>query len=87
MFTPQVKLPADQHIDGATSWALGWAVQERAGGNVVEHSGGQPGYKSLTMISPEQRSGFVMFTNSDKGGYVIYHEGLGKILNRLLPKE
>ena len=87
MFTPQVKLPADQHIDGATSWALGWAVQERAGGNVVEHSGGQSGYKSLTMISPEQRSGFIMLTNADKGGYVIYNEGLVKILNRLLPRE
>jgi CubicO group peptidase (beta-lactamase class C family) len=86
MFTPQVKLPPDQNIDGATSWALGWAVQERAGGNVIEHSGGQPGYRSLAMISPEQRSGFVMFTNSDKGGYVIYNEALGKILNRLLPE-
>jgi CubicO group peptidase (beta-lactamase class C family) len=85
MFTPQVKLPADQNIDGATSWALGWAVQERAGGNVIEHSGGQPGYRSLAMISPEQRSGFVMLTNSDKGGYVVYNEALGKILNRLLP--
>ena len=87
MFTPQVKLPPDVNIDGATSWALGWAVQERAGGNVVEHSGGQPGYRSLAMISPEQKSGFVMFTNSDKGGYVVYNEALGKILNRLLPKE
>lgn len=87
MFTPQVKLPSDQHIDGATSWALGWAVQERAGGNVILHSGGQSGYRSLAMLSPEQRSGFVMFTNSDNGGYVIYNEALGKILNRLLPEE
>jgi CubicO group peptidase (beta-lactamase class C family) len=87
MFTPQVKLPPDVNIDGATSWALGWAVQERAGGNVIEHSGGQPGYRSLAMISPQQKSGFVMFTNSDKGGYVVYDEALGKILNRLLPKE
>jgi CubicO group peptidase (beta-lactamase class C family) len=86
MFTPQVKMPADVNIDGATSWALGWAVQERSGGNVVEHSGGQSGYRTLAMISPEQKSGFVMFTNSDNGGHIVYNQPLGTILNRLLPK-
>jgi CubicO group peptidase (beta-lactamase class C family) len=85
MFTPQVKLPVDQKIDGATSWALGWAVQERKDGNVLVHSGGQSGYRSLAMHSPELRSGFVMFTNSDNGGWILYNEELGKILNRILP--
>ena len=41
MLRPQVKLREDQKIDGASSWALGWAVQERPGGNVIVHSGGQ----------------------------------------------
>ena len=85
MFTPQVKLPADQKIDGASSWALGWAVQERSEGNVILHSGGQTGYRSLAMLSPQRKSGFVMFTNSDNGGYILYNEKLGTILNRLLP--
>ncbi|HMG88684.1 MAG TPA: serine hydrolase domain-containing protein [Chryseolinea sp.] len=83
MFRPQVKLREDQKIDGASSWALGWAVQERKTGNVVLHSGGQSGFKSLTMVSIERKSGFVMLTNSDNGGYLLYNEELGNVLNRL----
>jgi CubicO group peptidase (beta-lactamase class C family) len=83
MFRPQVKLREDQKIDGASSWALGWAVQERKNGNIVLHSGGQSGFKSLTMVSIEKKSGFVMLTNSDNGGYLLYNEELGNVLNRL----
>ena len=85
MFTPQVKLPADQKIDGASSWALGWAVQERSEGNVILHSGGQTGYRSLAMLSPQRKSGFVMLTNSDNGGRILYDQKVGTILNKLLP--
>ena len=49
MFKPQIKLPADQLIDGATSWALGWAVQERDDGHYLVHSGGQSGFRFLAM--------------------------------------
>jgi len=85
MHRTQVKLPPNEKIDGATSWALGWAVQERPGGHVLVHSGGQSGYKSLVMISPHRKTGFVMLSNSDNGGYVLYDDRLGKILNKLLP--
>lgn len=85
MHRPQVKLPPDQKIDGATAWALGWAVQERPEGQVLVHSGGQSGYKSLVMVSPDRKTGFVMLSNSDNGGYVLYDDHLGKILNKLLP--
>lgn len=84
MFRPQVKLPEDQKIDGATSWALGWAVRESDNGNIVLHSGGQSGFRSLMMVSIPKKSGFIMLTNSDNGGYVLYNEKLGNILNRLL---
>ena len=83
MFRPQVKLREDQKIDGASSWALGWAVQERESGNIVLHSGGQSGFKSLMMVSIERKSGFVMLTNGDSGGYLLYNEELGNVLNRL----
>jgi CubicO group peptidase (beta-lactamase class C family) len=83
MFRPQVKLREDQKIDGASSWALGWAVRERESGNIVLHSGGQPGYRSLMMVSIESKSGFVMLTNGDSGGYLLYDQGLGDVLNRL----
>ncbi len=84
MFRPQVKLREEQKIDGAGSWALGWAVQERDTGNIVLHSGGQSGFRSLTMVSIERKSGCVLFTNSDNGGYLLYNQELGNVLNRLL---
>ena len=83
MFHPQVKLREDQKIDGASSWALGWAVQERESGNIVLHSGGQSGFRSLTMVSIKRKSGFVMLTNGDSGGYLLYNQELGNVLNRL----
>jgi CubicO group peptidase (beta-lactamase class C family) len=84
MIRPQVKLDPAEKIDGADSWALGWAVQERPTGNVILHSGGQSGFRSLTMASVERKSGFVIFTNSDSGGYVCFDEKLGTLLTPLL---
>jgi CubicO group peptidase (beta-lactamase class C family) len=83
MVSPQVKLREDQKIDGASSWALGWAVQERPTGNVILHSGGQPGFRSLAMASLEKKTAFVMLSNSDGGGHVLYNQDLGNVLNRL----
>jgi CubicO group peptidase (beta-lactamase class C family) len=84
MFRPQVKLPEDEKIDGATSWALGWAVQERPTGNVLVHSGGQSGFRSLAMASVDRRSGFIILTNSDSGGWVVDGQAFGDAMNRLL---
>jgi hypothetical protein len=83
MVRPLVRLREDQKIDGASSWALEGAEQERPTGNVILHSGGQPGFRSLTMISIERKSGFVMLTNSDDGGYLLYNLEIGNVLNRL----
>jgi CubicO group peptidase (beta-lactamase class C family) len=84
MIKPHIKLPPDQLIDGATSWALGWAVQERKEGNFLVHSGGQSGFRSLAMAFPEKRSGFIVLTNSDNGGKLIYHQELLDLLDRVL---
>lgn len=84
MIRPQVKLDLKAKIDGADSWALGWAVQERPSGNVILHSGGQAGFRSLTMASVERKSGFVILTNSDSGGHVCFDEKLGTLLTPLL---
>lgn len=73
MVRPQVKLPADQDIDECTSWGLGWGIQERPSGNLIVHSGGQSGFRSLTMVSLEKKSGFVALTNGDNGGKLVYH--------------
>lgn len=84
MIRPQVKLDERQKIDGASSWALGWAVQERRTGNVIVHSGGQAGFRSLTMASVERKSGFIILTNSDNGGKILYDKGLGDALDPLI---
>jgi hypothetical protein len=84
MIRPQVKLPADVKIDGADSWALGWAVQERPTGNVILHSGGQTGFRALSMLSIERKSGFVILTNSDNGARICYDPTLGELLTPLL---
>ena len=84
MFKPQIKLPADQLIDGATSWALGWAVQERDDAHYLVHSGGQSGFRSLAMASPKNRSGFIVLTNSDNGAKLIYNQELLELLDRVL---
>jgi CubicO group peptidase (beta-lactamase class C family) len=84
MTRPQVKLDPAEKIDGADSWALGWAVQERPTGHVILHSGGQAGFRALTMASVERRSGFVILTNSDNGGYVCFDEKLGTLLAPLV---
>ncbi|MES2697535.1 MAG: serine hydrolase domain-containing protein [Verrucomicrobiota bacterium] len=84
MVRPQVKLGPEVKIDGADSWALGWAVQERPTGHVILHSGGQAGFRSLTMASLARKSGFVIFTNSDKGSLICYDRTLGDLLTPLL---
>lgn len=84
MIRPQVKLDPREKIDGADSWALGWAVQERQTGNVLVHSGGQAGFRSLAMASVERKSGFIILTNSDNGGRVLFNQLLGECMNRLL---
>ncbi|MCW5558991.1 MAG: beta-lactamase family protein [Verrucomicrobiae bacterium] len=86
MICPQVKLDPAEKIDGADSWALGWAVQERPTGHVILHSGGQTGFRSLAMMSVERQAGFVIFTNSDNGGHVCYNQELGRLLTPLLAR-
>lgn len=84
MLRPQVKLDPSEKIDGADSWALGWAVQQRPTGHVILHSGGQAGFRSLVMASPERKSGFMIFTNSDSGGYICDDPALRTLLTPLL---
>jgi CubicO group peptidase (beta-lactamase class C family) len=83
MLRPQIKLREDQRIDGASSWALGWAVRERPNGNIFLHSGGQSGFRSLMMVSLKRKSGFVILTNSDNGGYLFENKDLADRLDQL----
>lgn len=84
MLRPQIKLAKGQEIDGAGAWGLGWAIQQRPTGDVILHSGGQTGFRSLTMASVQRQSGFVIFTNSDNGAKICYDLALGGLLTPLL---
>jgi CubicO group peptidase (beta-lactamase class C family) len=84
MLRPQVKLPVNEKIDEADSWALGWAVQERPTGNVIVHSGGQRGFRSLAMVSVERKSGFIILTNGDNGGRIFRNSEFVDLVNPLL---
>ncbi len=84
MVRPQIRLPELEKIDGADSWAIGWAVQERKTGPVLVHSGGQAGFQSLTMVSLERKSGFIALTNSDNGWKIFHNPVFSELMNQVL---
>lgn len=86
MLTPQIRLKEGEKVDDADAWALGWAIRQRPTGDIILHSGGQSGFRSLTMGSVQCQSGFVMLTNSDNGGNVLFHPALATALTPLFVK-
>jgi CubicO group peptidase (beta-lactamase class C family) len=62
MVRPQVK------VTDSLSWGLGWAIErKKTGGDVISHSGDNPGFKALTAASIERKSAFIILTNGDRG--------------------
>jgi CubicO group peptidase (beta-lactamase class C family) len=62
MLRPQVK------ITDTLSWGLGWAIERHPGmGDIISHSGDNPGFKTMTGASVRRRSAFIIVTNSDRG--------------------
>ena len=61
MLRPQAK------VTDTLSWGLGWAIDTASGGDIVSHSGDNPGFKSLTAASLARKSGFIILTNGDRG--------------------
>lgn len=84
MARPQIKLPKGGEIDGCGAWALGWGVQETDARKLLVHSGGQSGFRSLALASIERQAGFIIFTNSDNGGRVIFHPEVLKLAGELV---
>jgi len=55
-------------ITDRLSWGLGWAIDQRPGaGKIISHSGDNPGFKTLTAASLQNKSGFFIMTNGDRG--------------------
>ena len=62
MFLPAVT------IDDKNAWGLGIAVEKSEGAETTYwHSGINPGFQSLYVLSPEQDKYAVILTNSDNG--------------------
>ena len=60
-FEPQVEVAEN------VSWGLGWGLQETEEGRAVFQWGDNPGYKGFVTANLRERSGIVVFTNSDNG--------------------
>ena len=53
-------------------YGLGYMVDELSNGtSVVQHSGGNRGWRTHFVALPEKEAGFVLLTNSDRGGQLI----------------
>lgn len=62
MLRPQVK------VMDALSWGLGWVIEQHPGmGDIISHSGDNPGFKAMTAASVRRRSAFIIATNGDRG--------------------
>jgi CubicO group peptidase (beta-lactamase class C family) len=70
MVRPQVK------INESLSWGLGWAIERTKAGDIIAHSGDNPGYKALAAASLQQKTGFIIMTNGDRG----YDEIIAKVV-------
>ncbi len=51
----------------ASTYAMGWAVQDYRGERIVNHGGGSPGGISSTFLIPGRNAGFSVFTNAEEG--------------------
>ena len=59
------------HCNGSASLALGWQVLQLDGRTIVDHSGNDPGVRTLAFFDPQRQVGAVVFTNGEKGDEVI----------------
>ncbi|MGH7026557.1 serine hydrolase [Brevundimonas sp.] len=50
----------------ASTYALGWQVQDYRGERMVTHGGGAPGFISGTVLLPGRKTGFSVFTNAEE---------------------
>lgn len=51
----------------ASTYAMGWQVQDYRGERLVTHGGGSPGGISATVLIPGRKIGFSVFTNAEEG--------------------
>jgi CubicO group peptidase (beta-lactamase class C family) len=82
MVRPQVQ------VKDSLWWGLGWAIEHTNDGDLIFHSGDNPGYKALAAASIARKAGFIIMTNGDRG----YDEIIAKVvtsepMQRFLPNK
>ena len=50
-----------------SGWGLGFSVRHTEDRDLVGHGGSYPGYRTQTLLSPEEKVGVVVFTNGGDG--------------------
>jgi CubicO group peptidase (beta-lactamase class C family) len=50
----------------ATTYAMGWSVQDYRGERLISHGGGSPGGISATLLLPGRNAGFAVFSNAEE---------------------
>jgi CubicO group peptidase (beta-lactamase class C family) len=73
-------------VTDSISWGLGWAIEHTKAGDIIAHSGDNPGYKAMAAASLQRQAGFIIMTNGDRG----YDEIIAKVvmsepMQRFLP--
>jgi len=84
MLKEQVQVPKDNdayRMDGNTAWGLGIAIMPSPFGTIYEHGGNNGGFQSGFKYLKSTKTGFVFFTNCDKGG--LFNKSLtGFLMNK-----
>jgi len=65
MLRAQVKVTND------SSWALGWQILHQPKGDLISHSGDNPGFKAFTLASVPRKSGYVFMMNGDNAAEIF----------------
>lgn len=53
--------------DWRSGWGLGFSVRHTEDRDLIGHGGSYPGYRTQTLLSPEEKVGVVVFTNGGDG--------------------
>jgi CubicO group peptidase (beta-lactamase class C family) len=81
MLRPHVK------VDDVASWALGWIVSHTKDGNAISHGGENPGFNAYGLFYPNSKSGYVIMTNGENGGKLIFENLISKgVMDGLLAR-
>jgi CubicO group peptidase (beta-lactamase class C family) len=79
MLKPVIDVPGPVKM----SWALGWQIWHLDPGDMIAHGGDDSGWHCMSGFSPVRKTGFVIMTNGEGGGPMIFDELLKTLAGTL----